>query len=65
MQFYVPLWHLSSFPTNYGSSFVRKNWVVFTSGEAMLVYKSILLSNLLGAQAPVKSGEIGEEGEKL
>ena len=25
----------------------------------MLVYKSILLSNLLGAQAPVKSGEIG------
>ena len=29
MQFYVPLWHLSSFPTNYGYSFVRKNWVGF------------------------------------
>ena len=35
----------------------KEGFVVFTSGEAMLVYKSILLSNLLGAQAPVKSGE--------
>ena len=34
---------------------ILQRWI-FTSGEAMLVYKSILLSKLLGAQAPVKSG---------